>query len=96
MLTASMEAATSVLTAKASTMTSYLATANANAARAVAQGGSNPAALVVLAQVQAAWAKRAPLEAPAHRLLARRALQETLKKDPAYQPALKCAALIDH
>jgi hypothetical protein len=66
----------------------YLVLADREATRAIALAGRNPAALVMVAQVQLAWAKLEPRGAQGRRVLARRTLQECLKRDPGYQPAL--------
>ena len=67
----------------------FLATADQEASRALAQAGRIPAALVMVAQVQLAWAALEPRGAQGRRLLARRVLNECLKRDPGYQPAIQ-------
>ena len=70
----------------------FLATADREATRAIVLAGRIPAALVTVAQVQLAWATLEPRGALGHRVLARQALLECLKRDPGYQPALQVLA----
>ncbi|MBK8791863.1 MAG: protein kinase [Holophaga sp.] len=64
-----------------------LTAAERAANRALAQGGSVPPSLLVLAQIHLAWANLKPAVAGARRARARQLLQELLTKDPAFEPA---------
>jgi serine/threonine-protein kinase len=68
-----------------------LKSAETAAESAVQVGGRQPATLVVAGRVQIAWAELFPAEAQARKARAVRILQEALRQDAAYVPALRLA-----